>query len=705
MSDNYYKVYLYGVAKGSGFNPSNTRGASYEEMIANMNTLTYSEPVEIMDNNEKAMTLINPRLSLAVDGAGNFEFTMPRNHVFYDAITPYGSTIAVTENDNIIFIGRPLPPTVDFWGQKTFHCEGALAFLNDTVLYHYEPFNPISAGDYIAETIAYHNSMAGREDRQFIYGFTSQFSETNIYDPDPWDYQTAFDFLRNYLHQFISGHFYVDYQDFNAIELCWISDNDLKNNGIGSNNQPISCAVNMTDITQSGREFYTAAIAKGGEDEDGNTPYMMNPVINYDMVAKYGFICKFLEYPDVHTEDALEAYCQAFLEEEQFEGIVLDVSAADLHPLNTSYNEYKLMQLVRVNADQFGFSITLPITRIEIDLTSGVKHVTIGEVDKVSLTISTQKALVEEEQKAKEIAKREKEKSDTTTITGSNGEDYTLDIDENGNVVATKVPQNLLFTKRVPYFLVGDSLDMNDYEVTAYYANSSKVVTDLCSYNVADGYTFTGVNDPARLIAVYTESGKRLTAQTALNVIKTHGKKIVLKGSMLYEGKYGTGVGHVLCNGYLNYTYIIESLDDEDIYIARNVNEYRNGGTYESPANYEIGNYVLIDYSVTNPKIRATFIYDYYYKQEAHSTGGWQTGEWADSVNVSNIYSSIGSSRVPAVSTGSSMVYPPAYWPDHYDKQTFSRSRCLGAFGYYSRWPTGDNPYYAWYNIDSLEVE
>ena len=49
------------------------------------------------------MVLINPKVYLAADEAGSFDFTMPKNHIFYDAIIPYGSTIAVKEDDSIIF--------------------------------------------------------------------------------------------------------------------------------------------------------------------------------------------------------------------------------------------------------------------------------------------------------------------------------------------------------------------------------------------------------------------------------------------------------------------------------------------------------------------------------------------------------------------------------------------------------------------------
>ena len=93
----------------------------------------------IMDGNdirnyqEKPYILINPSLSMELNTAGSFEFTMPPSHAMYDAVKPLASTIAVYEDETLLWFGRPVEIQIDFFKQKVVYCEGALAFFNDSV--------------------------------------------------------------------------------------------------------------------------------------------------------------------------------------------------------------------------------------------------------------------------------------------------------------------------------------------------------------------------------------------------------------------------------------------------------------------------------------------------------------------------------------------------------------------------------------------
>ena len=605
MSDQYYKVFLYGSVNATGGR--------------------YDHPVEIMDNSVRDMVLINPKVYLAADEAGSFDFTMPKNHIFYDAIIPYGSTIAVKEDDSIIFIGRPLPPTIDTWGQKTFHCEGALAFLNDVVLYHQEAVNPITAEEYFDNTLTYYNMIAGRPDRQFLFSFANpEFQEAMIYDPDPWDYQTVLEFIRSYLHQFVSGHFYVQYIDFDELELKWFRDfDDGIYYDIPGNNQPVQSVINLTDIEQIGCEFYTAAIAKGGEDSDGNIPYMTEPVIHETMAEKYGVICKKLEYPDIKVADALEAMCDSFVHGMQFETFSFKVSAADQHPLDSRFDQYKILQKVRVNAEQFGVSVILPISRMEISLVSAVKYINVGLIDTVPLTISIEKNLEEESQEAKETAKEEAKKvkqdgNESLVIRGKDGNDYEVSVDENGNLIATKIPNSIKLSPSSKEYKVGDILSLSDFTVTAYYGDgTTQDVTSASTFNLASGYVFVA-NDPNyQLRATYSVGGKNYAASARL---------IVKENSMPKEGII-TINGHdynladwadLKIGGFYGYSFVnrngepvvlmdwrMKTNDPKEeiqltnaIAIASGGNRTQcycaAGGNYESPVRYQ---YSAIDYS------------------------------------------------------------------------------------------------------------
>lgn len=454
-----------------------------------------NEPVAIFEPDKKEMSLLNAVVSLAVREAGSFTFTIPPMHIFYDSIIPYGSTIEVRENNKTIFFGRPLPPTTDFWGNKTYHCEGALAFLNDVILPPLTYLGETTLDDLIMQVLDEYNMHQTRYDREMRYD-VEDFPQVTIYDPDEWNYQTALDYIRNYLFQFCGGFFYAEW-DGTEILFKW------KEKLEETNNQPVTFGVNLLDIMREGKNFYTGAIAKGGKDIDGIQAQMMRPVfMSNGLRNKYGTTIAYLEYPDAKTVDALEAYCETYLSKQQFNGASIELTAADMGLLPAEggfrYDEFRLGQLVHVTSQPQGVDALLPVTRLDVDINSMSKNAVIGTLDVVPLTISTMKIQLETEKKTVEVVKRETDKAKPTTIKGSDGNDYTLDVDFEGHVVPVKVPVKIEFYRAKMQYLVGETFHLSDFAVQAVYGDGTEEdITDECTYDIEDGIQLTkeGVQD------------------------------------------------------------------------------------------------------------------------------------------------------------------------------------------------------------------
>ena len=80
------------------------------------------------------LVLIDPKLSLEDSTAGKFEFTMPITNIAYGLIGRMDTEIRVFQNGDEIWRGRVLEEEVDFNNRKSYTCEGALAYMNDTVI-------------------------------------------------------------------------------------------------------------------------------------------------------------------------------------------------------------------------------------------------------------------------------------------------------------------------------------------------------------------------------------------------------------------------------------------------------------------------------------------------------------------------------------------------------------------------------------------
>lgn len=664
------------------------------------------EPVDVYDPTEKTMVLIDPVVTLTVGEAGNFEFTVPRNHVFYDKFKPYECSIAVFEEEDCIFFGRLLPPVLDVFGQKKFHAEGALAFLNDCILPPMEMGDQITVAEYIEQILDYYNQYASaRPDREFIFNdlLSTDLANITIYDPQPWNYQSAKDIIVNYLYQYCGGYFYIEFTDFDELEFKW------RYNLTEENGQVIQFGVNLLDLNQTGKEIYTAAIAKGGTDLDGNQVGMSYPMYTTADVTRYGLICKYLEYPSVTVVDALETYCENFLSEQQFDGYTFEASAADQHPLTPTFKKYGIGQLVELKAEELGVDVTIPITRIVYKLHTAVKEVTVGVSDARMRAISTASAKAEAqvEEMAQEMECCSEDKQ-SNIITGPDGNDYKLDFEvdpETGEVTVTakKVVSKIKFTKAAFLYFIGESLDLDDFAVTAFWGDgTSRDVTSECSFSITDGYTFNRVGSTELIATWVDDSGEKRTARTPIKVSPNHGKKIIVHVRETYEGRYYTGMGYVdyPVGNYLEYTYeLVKSSGTGDIYIKNELVDSWNGGTEEDPANKYLYRQVKVDTSLTANNIFVTqkLTYSYHIESESHSSGAWRTGVWDSS----------GVSTKSARSAGSIDGYneqPQPTWVENVYAPGSMSGYPVAWFGYYSRSPMASNAYYAFSNITGIEV-
>ena len=117
----------------------------------------YSIP-SFMPENE---ILIDPVVKNEMGKAGSFEFAIQVNNPIYNAIEQMKTMFTVDYDGNNIFHGRVLTVETDIWGQKKIHCEGAMAFLLDTLIMptKKDERQEIDLRTYLNDLIDSHNSL------------------------------------------------------------------------------------------------------------------------------------------------------------------------------------------------------------------------------------------------------------------------------------------------------------------------------------------------------------------------------------------------------------------------------------------------------------------------------------------------------------------------------------------------------------------
>jgi hypothetical protein len=447
--------------------------------------------------------LLDPVLDLEANAAGSLDFTMPVENSFYNDIRLMATLLYVYEQEELVWVGRVVSVELDWKKRKKIHCEGALAFLNDTVQRPkevgafvteittregavsvppgYEDYS--SRGDLITDgyqiqTATYHNktvkitskitktsddsidppqysteystgTMVGQVTnrdffktllydhnahcgRGFEPGTITVAIEQNVYRKVEWE--TTWDAMKSCCLDPCGGYLvprYVKDETSGNVTmyLDWLS--DLPNTG----NQPAQFALNLLDLIQTIdiSNFATQVIPLGATDDTGkkitveradqwhNPPWnvpvgVLGPdFIRYnrngeddpdDPVNTYGNIERAVDFSDIESPNELFTAGWNWLVSEILwsNGKAISVTAADLSPLTSRYTPFRIGQLVRIYSEPHGVDMKLPITQIEISMTTAVKKITLGFPEHTELSsISRAEVMKEKEEKDRDI--------------------------------------------------------------------------------------------------------------------------------------------------------------------------------------------------------------------------------------------------------------------------------------------------------------
>lgn len=338
----------------------------------------------------KELSLLSPKVKVELNSAGSFTFVLPPNHTYYSLPKILLTNIAVWEENNLIFFGRVSEIEVDFYKQKTIHAEGALAFLNDTIQRPTE-FDTTTISSFVNYIIGKHNEQAPT-DRQFIVrNIDSNIGSKTVYRK--LDYETTFDALKKMCLEAEGGYVFIECvidssTGRNYLYLDWLE-------GINTlGNEPIQYAVNLVDLKQTYgiEDLYTAVIPLGKETDGVKlTIESVNSGLDYllapqSVINEFGVIYHVENFSDIDDATKLKTEGEAWLTRQNFDSFAVEVSAAELHFINSDYAAWKIGQNIRVLSVPHLIDKTLPLTKLDIDLSKAVKQVTVGTKKKETLT-------------------------------------------------------------------------------------------------------------------------------------------------------------------------------------------------------------------------------------------------------------------------------------------------------------------------------
>lgn len=277
-------------------------------------------------------------LTEQVNTTNTLAFTLPPFNPNYGLPKKMTSVIKLFRNDVLIFEGRVLYTDDDIMNNRTFTCEGSLAYLLDSIV------RPVTTQDmtilqYFTYLINQHNAQV-EEQKQFQVGMVTVTNSTdNVYRIDN-TYENTLTTLQEKLVNRLGGYLVVRIE--NGVRYL----DYLEEYGTTSS-QTIEFQKNILDVTQriSAENIITALIPLGATDEETSLPLTIESVNDgkdfiFDQTAVnlFGYIYGTNTWEDVTLPENLLKKGQEFLQENLTASWSIEVSAVDLGMLNVDIN-------------------------------------------------------------------------------------------------------------------------------------------------------------------------------------------------------------------------------------------------------------------------------------------------------------------------------------------------------------------------------
>lgn len=336
---------------------------------------------------DQTLKLVNPKLDLTENSAGQLSFKMTPNNAGYDKIDQITTIFTVYLLGEEIWSGRIISVKEDFQKNKSITCEGELAYLNDTT----QPQELYSNKDYgqlLTILLAEHNSKVDETKKIYLGEYTPYNIQNEAYDEVYTNYDTTWNAMVDKILNNYYGYLnFYRYAGRNYIDLVPINRRPISQ-------QVIRFGTNLLDFTKNfdSTQFCTVVrpLGKRLEDKYGlnmsgiegvqayttvedaevneyhraDDPY----IYRQKMVDAYGWIEEVVHFDDEDDPDFLMNKAKEYLDTVQYDMMTLEVSALDLTYLNVDYARLKLHDSVRVVSKIHGLDKNFPITKMSIPL-------------------------------------------------------------------------------------------------------------------------------------------------------------------------------------------------------------------------------------------------------------------------------------------------------------------------------------------------
>lgn len=400
---------------------------------------------------DRQAAVINPELDLQTGYAGELTLKVPPLNPLYGEIHNRKSMVSVYRGNTEIFYGEVRTREKDRFKNQPVKATGALSFLADSILPQQE-WHDISPRDLLDAWLQLHNNQV--EDRKKIYTGVVTIHDSNDSLYRITDRENTLEAIRDKLVDRLGGYLRLRHEN-DKLYLDWLT---IQEYGKYCE-QPIQFGENLMDYseTMTADDVITALIPLGAaieQETDENASEFERLEKNVDItsvndgkdyiyskeaVENFGWVWRTEKWDDVSVPANLLKKATEFLTSNQYESLVISLTAVDLSLFGQDYDSFDIGDRVLCNAIPYGMKKVLPVMEMKIPLQQPDQaQLTLGENLQQSFTDQTSGTFTQIRQEATDTGRVQTEwmKSAidnlTKQMTGAKGGYKLTEFDENG---------------------------------------------------------------------------------------------------------------------------------------------------------------------------------------------------------------------------------------------------------------------------------
>lgn len=400
---------------------------------------------------DRQAAVINPELDLQTGYAGELTLKVPPLNPLYGEIHNRKSMVSVYRGNTEIFYGEVRTREKDRFKNQPVKATGALSFLADSILPQQE-WHDISPRDLLDAWLQLHNNQV--EDRKKIYTGVVTIHDSNDSLYRITDRENTLEAIRDKLVDRLGGYLRLRHEN-DKLYLDWLT---IQEYGKYCE-QPIQFGENLMDYseTMTADDVITALIPLGAaieQETNENASEFERLEKNVDItsvndgkdyiyskeaVENFGWVWRTEKWDDVSVPANLLKKATEFLTSNQYESLVISLTAVDLSLFGQDYDSFDIGDRVLCNAIPYGMKKVLPVMEMKIPLQQPDQaQLTLGENLQQSFTDQTSGTFTQIRQEATDAGRVQTEwmKSAidnlTKQMTGAKGGYKLTEFDENG---------------------------------------------------------------------------------------------------------------------------------------------------------------------------------------------------------------------------------------------------------------------------------